>query len=354
MGLGDWLRRRSRRLPSDPAAEILAGDFLWRGSIEGSAAARSLGGTRAFRDASGEIPLAPEGLGADAGFGMLTPAQAARLRRLVRQAFAERGHECLVSSTWATDSDGTTFGLWNVAAACRGLPDEAWPATVNLHVAAVLAARPTSALSTADVLAALRLRLVHVDSLPALDDLPHCFAVAPGLVEILSLEMAEVVLTPTRADLLRHGTIVEMISRARSNLRGIIGPQLSAASIRTPDGLSFTAVSGEGFHIGSLALVVSDLVEALDPGTDTRRGVFVAVPDRHQVVCRPVVGLSSLMSVQPLAAFAHARHARGIDPVSPHVFWVRNGAWTQLTFAKGQRVAIHVSTELTKAIDDEP
>ncbi|HYO86755.1 MAG TPA: hypothetical protein VES01_09925 [Dermatophilaceae bacterium] len=299
------------------------------------------------------IPPSPHNL-VDEALPLLTQQEAARLRRLVRVAFAERGRECSVAGLWAVDATRTSFGLWSMATACRGAPDDAWLDIIRAHVGAALSVHSGSRTIPASVLTSVKLRLVAVDALPSLENLPHCHAVAPGLVEVLTVDLPQAVITPTSADLSRYGATLQLVASARSNLLDVLDKSLSVATIRTRDGLSFTEVHGRSFHIASLALVMPEVLTCLDPDADARHGVFVAVPNRHQLAFRVVCGLSSLMSLRPLAAFAQSRFEGGVDPISPNVYWVHEGRWEQLTFADGSRVAIHVSRELTAAIDEKP
>jgi hypothetical protein len=272
---------------------------------------------------------------------------------LVREAFAERGHECVIDGAQLVDADGSSYRLWNVAASCHGLPDEEWPSVVDHHVRIVLSAAPMRELSTEVVLEHLRLRLVDLDSVPFVETLPHVHAVAPGLVEVITLDLPETVLTPTEEDLRRHGSVRHVVDRARDNLRSVLSSPLSVSQVRADDGSSFTLARGDSFYVASLALLLPELIAAVDPDADLRRGVFLAVPHRHHLAFRPVSGLSSLMAVRHLAKYARHSFESAAGPVSPHVYWLRDGVWQQMTRADDRAISIHVSAELTAIIDDD-
>lgn len=368
MGAVAWLRRGIRRvrgcdegIPDDPRdlvspVEVQPGHATgaWRGVIEGVLPQRRV---RAADPDHGLSTAAPDtAMDADPDLPLLSQPQAVWLRRLTRQALAEGGLECTVTGTAAVDADGTVYRLWHLAAVCRDRPERDWPALVREHVAATLhgARRPHS---VADALRSATLRLANVDSLPDVHRLAHVRAVAPGLVEVLALDYPQAVIIPDADEITAQapaaGLVADLVSAARARLLEQIRGDLSAVTVRTREGLSFTAVQSRSMAVAALALALDDLVADLEPDLHAPNGFFVAVPNRHQLAYRPVVGLSSLLSVQPLAGFAYARHEAGVDPLSPHVYWVREGRWHQLTHPRGERVAIHLSTELTDAIGED-
>lgn len=347
MGPADWLRWNRRRGAGDSSDHAMR--RLWRGVVEPMQPTPTQAVVESYHRLDGPAEPPP---GQDLGMPPLSTTQAAWLRRLVRQAFANSGRECVVDGASATDYYGTVVRLWHLAAVCREQPERSWPSLVDGYVAAATArVRPVS---SGGIRRTAHLRLMNVDTLPAVHELAHCRAVAPGLVEVLSLESRTLSVVPPMAALPQPSALPSVLGYAAENLRAVIQGDLSAVTVRTRDGLSFTAVSGASPYVASLSLCLPELVESLEPGTEGGRGLFVAVPNRHQLAYRPVLGLSSLMSVQRLALFAKSRHASGVDPISPNVYWVRGGNWSQLTFNRGERVAIHVSAELTAAIGEEP
>lgn len=347
MGPADWLRWNRRRVDAGPPDPTFRG--LRRGVVEPTQPVPSKAVADSYQRLDGPAEAPP---GQDGGLPPLSTAQAAWLRRLVRQAFAESGRECVVEGASAIDYYGTVVRLWHLASVCREQPERSWPSLVDGYVAAATARiRPVS---PAGLRRTAHLRLMNVDALPAVHELAHCRAVAPGLVEVLTVENRTLSVVPPATALPQACALPSVLGYAAENLRAVIRSDLSAVTVRTRDGLSFSAVSGVSPYVASLSLCLPDLVEALEPGAEGGRGMFVAVPNRHQLAYRPVIGLSSLMSVQRLALFAKSRHASGVDPISPNVYWVRGGNWSQLTFNRGERVSIHVSAELTAAIGEEP
>ena len=127
----------------------------------------------------------------DAYLPLLTVAQADRIRLLVRRTLAEHGREATVYGGHARDDQGSTFGLWNVAAACRSHPrgERAWPGVVARHVATLLAHAERSGLgglTPQEVRSRIYARLYPAADYTG-DRWPRHREPVPGLAELLVL-----------------------------------------------------------------------------------------------------------------------------------------------------------------------
>lgn len=291
----------------------------------------------------------------DPDFPFLTFSQAARLRRLVRSAFAERGIECVIENGSMRDESGNSYGLRNLAATVAELDRSQWPAVIDNHVRIILTQPSIDSYPDESTLAGLRLRLVDLDSVPFLADLPHVRAVAPGLVEVLTIDLPESVVTPANSDISQLGAAHDLVSQGRRGLQTLLREDLQTRHViaddEVPD-LGFDFVLGDSFYIASLALVLDDLLDDLAPGQPRDKGVFVAVPNRHHLAYRIVTDMASLMSVGAMASFARTGYDDGAGQVSPHVYWVRDSEWAQLTVQESQGIQVHVPPTLSALVDD--
>lgn len=209
---------------------------------------------------------------------------------------------------------------------------------------------------------ALRLRLVSVDSLPTVEGLPHLRAVAPGVVEVLTLDLADRVVVPPTAQLARLGHPPELVALGRDNLRALVGPGLHRREVKAEDGLRFNFAHADGSPAGdarsasSLALVLPEVMAYLEPGVDLRRGVAIAVPDGRHLAYRTIDGLESIMALGPMAAFARNGYDDAQNPLSPEVYWSRGprlDQWEQLTRQSPGGIEIHVPATLTALIEED-
>lgn len=215
---------------------------------------------------------------------------------------------------------------------------------------------PLSDLTDDELRAALRLRIVSLDSLPTVEGLPHLRAIAPGVVEILTIDLPGTIVTPPGSAVAHLGPVDELVALGRAHLRALVGPELYSRQIRAEDGLTFSFLYGEDYSLSSVALVLPAALAHVAPGLDLATGVVVAVPDRHHVAYRAIEGLESLMALGPMAAFARSGFEAEDGPVSPEVYWARGPRldhWEQLTQQAPDGIAIHVPAELAALIEPD-
>lgn len=283
-------------------------------------------------------------------------AQADRLRGLVRTVFAERGREVTVYADHMVDDQGTQFGLWNLAALCSGEPDREWRGLVERHVSALIAPKPTVEDLTDDELRPMvRARLLERTSLPNPERHPHAVELAGQLVEILCVDLPDSVLTPAEAEFSRRGgALGPWLDVGRANLRAeLADAELEHEPVTPDDGLGrFDVLLGDSVYTASFALFLPELL-ARAGRADRGRGVLVTLPSRNQVAFRVVDGdgPDHAMALQHLFRFAMAGYDGAPGGLSPHVYWVRDGAWRQATgFDEEGQPAIHVDEELGRAL----
>jgi len=281
-----------------------------------------------------------------------TSAEATELRRLVARSFAAVGRDVDVYPDRIEDSGGTTFGLWNIGTLCAGADVHDWPALIDDHVRLVTTPAPHIAdLSPEELESGLCLRLVATGCVPAPDTLGYARAVAPGLLEVLSVDTGEAVATPSREELAGREAIGWLIARARANLRAVLASdELQAEPVGEDAHGAFTAVTGRSRLTASLALLLPETVEHFTGEDDWGRGVLVAVPFRHQLLYRPIDGPDAGLALQHMLQAAHRGFRGQAGPLCPDVFWVRNHTWTQVSSSSDTKPRVLRGTGLSEAL----
>ena len=289
---------------------------------------------------------------ADEHLTYFTTAGARDFRSLVRQSFAEVGREVTVYADHVEDHAGAKFGLWNIGALCAGEEPRDWPEIIDDHVRRVTT--PTQGLDdlTQDEFhEGLYLRLVEAASLPEPEALGYAREVAPGLLEVLSVDLPDTVVTPPEDDLAARGPLEELKARGRENLRSLLTAEDVASQTVDPvDGGRFTVVIGEPFFTASLALLLPEAVERFSGENDQGRGILVAVPNRHSLLYRVVDGSDTALALHHMFQTAIRGFGEQAGPLSANVYWVRNHRWVQVTSTDGDKPQVFLGDGLADAL----
>jgi hypothetical protein len=277
-----------------------------------------------------------------------TVAQANDFRRLVGRSFGAAGRDVAVYPDRVEDSGGTTFGLWNIGALCSGSEPQEWQGLIDDHVRLVTTpARALSDLSREELEAGLHLRLVEASTVPDPDTLGYARMVAPGLLEVLSVDLQDSVATPTSEELETRGTLAEAVGRGRTNLRSLLlSDDVRAEIVAKRSRGRFTIVSGDSPFTASLALLLPEAMQRFTAETDAGRGVLVAMPSRHQLLYRVIDGKDAALALQHMLKLA-VRGYREPGALSRNVYWVRNHRWVQATTAEGDKPKVLSGTGLS-------
>ena len=262
-----------------------------------------------------------------------TLVEAHEFRRLVERSFAAAGHDVSVYGDHIEDRDGTTLGLWNIGHLCASAERDEWPELIAEHVTLVTAPpRGLDELTGEELEAALYLRLADAASLPDPDGLGHARVVAPGLVEVLSVDLGDSVATPSRDELASRGTLGDQLGRGRANLLALLAADEPQA-VLVGEGTKgrFTSVTDPSFFTASLALALSETVRRFSAEEHGGRGTLVAVPGRHRLLYRPVDSPGAGAALRSMFDVAQAEYRLAPGPLSPNVFWVRNNRWVPVT-----------------------
>ncbi|MEV6109948.1 hypothetical protein AB0M28_35365 [Streptomyces sp. NPDC051940] len=270
----------------------------------------------------------------DTAFEYFSEGEGALFRRSVREAFAEHGLEVSLYADHATDDSGRQFGLSNLAATChhdsRG--QRVWPQLVRRHISVLLRTLDgPSALDTMrpeQLRARIYPRIVDADLIDRAN-FGYARPLAPGLCEVLALDLPESVMLLGDDALTPLGRMDDLWTRAFRNLRAL--PVEGHEAVEQSDGQRFHVVMGDSFFTASRVLVLDALVEQITGRPLGPDGALVAMPFRHQLVFHPIEDIGVLASLGGMARYAAAGHEDAVGPVSPHLFWWRDGELTQLS-----------------------
>ncbi|MET9951999.1 hypothetical protein ABZ135_10690 [Streptomyces sp. NPDC006339] len=270
----------------------------------------------------------------DPEFSYFSEREGALFRGAVRAAFAEQGLEVTVYADSVVDDADRRFGLGNLAAVCHQDPrgTRIWPRLIERHVRLVVRALDgPSALDTLppeQIHAQLYPRVVSGEGIdPA--TFGYARTVAPGLYEVLALDLPESVMTLTDEALERLGDPARLRERALNNLRGL--PVEGHETVKDADGMRFEVILGDSFYTASRVLDLDAVVRRVTGRPLGEDGALVAMPFRHQLAFHPIRDTTIVPALGAMASFAASGYEDTPGAISPYVFWWRAGTLTQLS-----------------------
>lgn len=276
-----------------------------------------------------------------------TRVEAGEFRRLVGSSFERAGRDVTIHREHVEDRTGTVFGLRNIAALCRGVARDEWPEVIDDHVRRVTTpAQTLDDLSADDLAERLYLRLARDDALPDAETLRYARQVAPGLLEVLSVDLPDAVVNVRDDDAAARGTLSRLITLGQGNLRALLdSDDVAGETVTEGRSVAFTRVTGGSYFTASLALLVRETVQRFSGEDDWGRGVLVAVPHRQELLYRLVDGRSTAASLRAMFESARAGFREGSGPLSPNVYHVRDRRWAPVTSVEGGRARVLVRGE---------
>ncbi|QGN59202.1 hypothetical protein [Nostocoides sp. HKS02] len=290
----------------------------------------------------------------DDAFPYWSSIAAGEFRRMVRAAFAEVGREVQVFPDHVVDSQGTQFGLANLAASCHS--DErgrkAWAQLVQEHVRRITSSMggPSAfdQLDDEDVLSATYCRVMPTaDLIPAMS---YAEEIAPGLALVLNLDLPETVQYFMDEHIERFGRAA-LMAAGMKNLRTVREDKREALQHQ---GGSIEVLLGESVFTASLLLILDEVLDRHDFAIDPELGAFVALPNRNQLDFHVLRERSAVPSLQLLAGFAAAGYRDATGPLSPDVYWWRPGSIERVSRLSDDGVRIEVSPDLAERLDALP
>ncbi|MCM2387046.1 hypothetical protein [Streptomyces albipurpureus] len=270
----------------------------------------------------------------DAEFPYFSVDEGSRFRAQVREAFAEQGLEVTVFADAVSDSAGRQFGLANLAAVLhnddRG--PRSWPELVRRHVGMVLrtmdAPSALDTLSTEQIRAQLYPRVLGSDGFDP-RNFHYARTLAPGLHEIIALDLPESVMMLTDEALEPLGDLRYLREQSLYNLRGL--PIEAHETVKGDDGMRFEVILGDSFYTASRVLALESVVRESTGDTLTSDGALVAMPFRHQLAFHVIHDTRVIPALNAMASFAASGYTDTPGAISPYVYWWRNGELTQLS-----------------------
>jgi hypothetical protein len=290
----------------------------------------------------------------DETFAFFTTSQAALFRDLVRQGFAEAGLEVTAYADHVVDASGRVFGLGNVAAEChndeRG--ERAWREITSRHtdriVRATDAPSPFDTMTRAELYAATYPRLMSSQDLRQVQ-VTYAREVAEGIREVLNVDLPESVATFLDEHVERFGPLEDLRRAGLANLRTVTFDQ---HEVLEHQGGRVDILLGDSMFVASTLVVLPEVLAGLGLPAPGPRGVFVAVPFRHQLAFHVLQDATAIPSLNVMAAFARAGFDDAPGPVSPDVFWWRDGSLDKLTVNDPDGIRIDVGPELADVLDE--
>ncbi|MDQ0930522.1 hypothetical protein [Streptomyces turgidiscabies] len=280
----------------------------------------------------------------DAEFTFLSEAEGARLRALVRAAFAARGIEVTAEPGHVITHLGWRLGLSNIAAVChndsRG--PRRWQALVDEHVdrcvRSLAGPQALKALPREELLARLHPRFI-----PGEPRLLKAFGYGPpsvpGLLEVLALDLPQTVDMLTEDSLAELGELTSLRDRAFQNLRAVRVDKHRV--VRDKNGSRFDVLTGGSYFVAGLALVLDEVVRRyVKDAPAAPHGLLVALPHRHQLAFHVIRDAGVAPSLHAMARFAAESYEESPGALSPSVFWWYKGTFTQV--ARQDDAGLHI------------
>jgi hypothetical protein len=297
--------------------------------------------------------------GPDADLPFLSQTQARLVRRLFREGMAERGCE-LVPDDHGTlrDAQGMGYGVRNIAVLCRDHPggERQWPQLIAGYADHLMkAGSPEAAAQVAALTPEQAGDLVYLSVFPAAS-LGAAVAgyrsapeLAPGLLELLALDMPDNTVFLDDGEVARLGGRPSLRAAALANLRALPAPirqRMGGAEAH------FEAIGGESHFTASRVLVMPDLLGGV-LGTDAPHGVLAAMPARQWAFIHVLADKTATPSLLKMARLARITYGREQGPISPDVFWWRDGGWMPIPSAETDgKVILRPGPELSFLLAD--
>lgn len=269
----------------------------------------------------------------DARLSGLTVRQSQQVRNLMRTALAERGIEVTVYATHLGTADGRHFGLDTIASICHNAPggEADWPRVIGAFLDDALTRFPQEppALTAEQLRAGTYLRLALIAAMPPdwISSYRYARRLGGGLMELLVHRDGDFVRWLRDEDVAMVG-YDELISIGLSNLLATDFDHLDV--LGGEHGPTYWLHGDSGF-IASKMLVLPEILRLLPCAEiDPAHGVLVAVPTRHDLLVTPV-GEGVVWNMARLMSLAAQTFTGGVAPLSPHLYWWRDGAVHRLT-----------------------
>jgi hypothetical protein len=269
----------------------------------------------------------------------------------VRAALAEVGVEVTVYADYAEDARGRKFGLGNLAAVCHGgdRGERAWRKTIQSHVRTIVSGMdeksPFKTMPPSEIFAATYLRLMPAGDVPP--NMSYARPIGPDLAEVFNLDLPATVAYFTDEHVNRMGYDA-LREAGLSNLSAV---QVDERRRLEQGGGAVEVLLGESMFTASLLLVLERVLDRYGLKADPELGVFVGVPNRHQLDFHVVADARAIPSLNTLAAFTAAGYRDSPGVVSPSVYWWRPSGLKRISALTPDGPRIEVDAELQSVLE---
>lgn len=284
----------------------------------------------------------------DPAFPYLTLDAAARVRALVGQRLVEYGIEPQVYPDRMVAAELGEFGLTNLMARCAQRAPAEWTTVIAEHVDATMTAihRPDPFdAPRAEVLARTFVRLAERTQFGD-HALEYPTEVWPGVLRMYYLDQ------PNSVEAFTDGRVRECGAHAleQAGLANLRAVRFDEHEHLSDGGIDVHLLLGDSVFTASTAVIIAEIV-ARELGIEQpSNGVFLATPNRHQLVVHVPTDERAMPSLQAMARFAVAGYRDGVGPLSPDVVWWRDGRFDAISRFDGQAVEILVGPELAATL----
>lgn len=285
----------------------------------------------------------------------LDEADLDEIRSLAVEALAEMGKRTVRAepAVLVLDDQGQFF-LDNTVRTCALVERSEWPTVVAHHarVMAAPSALESAALTDEEFLGLTRARIVGPDALgeAAAQSYSYTWPLVPDRPEasplvVLSHDFPETVIT--LADLHLKDRDVGAVWAA--GLANTAAEQVQHHDVLDQDGALVEVFRGDSFFVAAKAL---DLPALLD-GRAAEHGILFAIPLQQLLLLHlPRDADETAASLNILAHLAREWHAQAAKPVSPEVFYWKDGVYQQVTTQTVDgEIAVHVEGGFFDAVN---
>lgn len=283
---------------------------------------------------------------------LMTIRDADRLRSITRTVLAENGFEAEVRGDHVLTADGRVFGLDNLMRKVRGVGPAEWDGVVREHFS-TMRRRADEGPDEAQMRERIIARLWDVTATDGRMSFDYALEWQSGVAELLAVDY------PDRVSILSDGSVRELAplgpwyDRARRNLwRELTEKAEVRLETVEHDGHRFLCALSDSVYTASGALLLPELLPRWVPGIDLSRGVLFAVPFRNQLAFAACSSAeAALGGLMLLPAFAANGYSDGVGPVSPNVYYWRDGTVTQISSIADDALNVTPPPELLEVIN---
>jgi hypothetical protein len=226
---------------------------------------------------------------------------------------------------------GCTLGLQNIAQKCQSAPRERWVTLIGEHFDSLFMAAPEglhpTQLDIADfesLRTRVRVRLYPESVLKQTMSLVQR-PLAEGLLEALVLDLPKSVRTISRSEIAQWPLDEdELFMLGRRNLAG--SAFLEETRVQLP-GSELYMLSGDNFYAASHLLILERYQTRPMP-----HGMLLSTPKRDVILAHYIKDIGVLEAISGMLEVTVSMYDEGPGSLSPHLYWMRNGAFTTLNY----------------------